>query len=66
MATWSGIRKKLETEYLAQSLRGHIQYSFRGCNRFGHFKYTVALYQKKQEKGRIRWQIGGFIMQIRK
>lgn len=26
MATWSGIRKKLETEYLAQSLRGHIQY----------------------------------------
>ena len=26
MATWSGIRKKLETEYLAQSLQGHIQY----------------------------------------
>ena len=26
MPTWSGIRKKLETEYLAQSLRGHIQY----------------------------------------
>ncbi len=26
MATWSGIKKKLETEYLAQSLRGHIQY----------------------------------------
>lgn len=26
MATWSGIRKKLESEYLAQSLRGHIQY----------------------------------------
>ncbi len=26
MATWSGIRKKLETQYLAQSLRGHIQY----------------------------------------
>lgn len=26
MGTWSGIRKKLETEYLAQSLRGHIQY----------------------------------------
>ncbi len=26
MASWSGIRKKLETEYLAQSLRGHIQY----------------------------------------
>ncbi len=26
MATWSGIRKKLETDYLAQSLRGHIQY----------------------------------------
>lgn len=26
MPTWSSIRKKLETEYLAQSLRGHIQY----------------------------------------
>ena len=26
MPTWSGIKKKLETEYLAQSLRGHIQY----------------------------------------
>lgn len=26
MATWSGIRHKLENEYLAESLRGHIQY----------------------------------------
>ena len=26
MATWSGIRKKLEEEYLAQSLRGRVQY----------------------------------------
>ncbi len=26
MATWSGIRKKLETDYLAPSLRGHLQY----------------------------------------
>lgn len=26
MPTWSGIRKKLEADYLAQSLRGHIQY----------------------------------------
>ena len=26
MATWSGIRKKLESEYLAKSLQGHIQY----------------------------------------
>lgn len=26
MATWSGIRHKLETEYLAEALRGHIQY----------------------------------------
>lgn len=26
MATWSGIRKKLEQEYLAESLRGRIQY----------------------------------------
>lgn len=26
MASWSGIRHKLEQEYLADSLRGHIQY----------------------------------------
>lgn len=26
MAAWSGIRHKLENDYLAQSLRGHIQY----------------------------------------
>ena len=26
MATWSGIRKKLESEYLAKSRQGHIQY----------------------------------------
>ena len=26
MASWSGIRRKLEKEYLALSLRGHIQY----------------------------------------
>ena len=26
MSTWPGIRHKLETEYLAPSLRGHIQY----------------------------------------
>ena len=26
MSTWFGIRHKLETEYLAPSLRGHIQY----------------------------------------
>ncbi|MCM1544505.1 MAG: hypothetical protein NC110_04315 [Ruminococcus sp.] len=26
MATWSSIRHKLENDYLAQSLRGHIQY----------------------------------------
>lgn len=26
MATWSGIRSKLEKEYLAPSLQGRIQY----------------------------------------
>ena len=26
MSTWSGIRHKLENEYLAEALRGHIQY----------------------------------------
>ena len=26
MSTWSGIRKRMESEYLAKSLRGHISY----------------------------------------
>ena len=26
MASWSGMRRKLEKEYLAESLKGHIQY----------------------------------------
>ena len=26
MSTWSGIRKRMESEYLAESLRGHISY----------------------------------------
>ena len=26
MSTWSGIRNKLESDYLCPALRGHIQY----------------------------------------
>lgn len=26
MSTWSGIRKRMESEYLAESLKGHISY----------------------------------------
>ena len=26
MSTWSGIRNKLENDYLCPALRGHIQY----------------------------------------
>lgn len=26
MSTWSGIKNKLENEYLARNLRGHIKY----------------------------------------
>ena len=33
MASWSGIRKKLETEYLAECFRGHIQYFATSYNR---------------------------------
>ena len=33
MSTWSGIRKKLEGEYLADSLRGHISYFVTSYNR---------------------------------
>lgn len=33
MSTWSGIRKKLEGEYLADSLHGHISYFVTSYNR---------------------------------
>ena len=32
MSTWSGIRNKLESDYLCPALRGHIQY-FEMCIR---------------------------------
>lgn len=47
MPTWSGIRKKLETEYLAQSLRGHIQY------------YATSYRQSHDQEGRAAIRYDG-------
>ena len=47
MPTWSGIRKKLETEYLARSLRGHIQY------------YATSYRQSPDQEGRAAIRYDG-------
>lgn len=47
MPTWSGIRKKLETEYLAQSLRGHIQY------------YATSYSKSPDHEGRVAIRFDG-------
>lgn len=44
MATWSGIRKKLETEYLAESLRGHLQYFAASYSRSPDHVGRAAIY----------------------
>ncbi|SFS03923.1 SF0329 family protein [Anaeromicropila populeti] len=49
MATWSGIRAKLEKEYLAPSLRGHITYfatSYSRCP--DHEGRAAVLYDGKE------------------
>ena len=47
MPTWSGIRKKLETEYLARSLRGYIQY------------YATSYRQSPDQEGRAAIRYDG-------
>lgn len=44
MATWSGTRKKLETDYLAKSLRGHIQYFATSYSRCPDHEGRAAIY----------------------
>ena len=56
MATWSGIRKKLETEYLAQSLQGHIQYYATSYSR-SHDHEGRAAFHLDQEMSTIREEI---------
>ena len=49
MSSWSGIRKKLETEYLAPSLRGHIQYYATSYSRSpGHEGRAAIRYDGKE------------------
>ena len=49
MATWSAIRDKLENEYLAESLRGHIRY-FATTYRESHDQEgRAAIYYDGQE-----------------
>lgn len=47
MPTWSGIRNKLEKEYLAESLRGHIQY------------YATSYSQSPDHEGRAAIRLDG-------
>lgn len=47
MTTWSGIRKKLETEYLAQSIQGHIQY------------YTTSYRKSRKHEGHAAIRYNG-------
>lgn len=47
MATWSGARKKLEKEYLAESLRGRVQY------------YATAYRESHDSEGRAAIRVDG-------
>lgn len=47
MATWSGTRKKLEKEYLAESLRGRVQY------------YATAYSKSDDHEGRAAIRVDG-------
>ena len=49
MSSWSGIRKKLETEYLAPSLRGHIQYYATSYSRSPDHEGRAAIRYDRKE-----------------
>ena len=49
MATWSGTRKKLETDYLAESLRGHIRYFATSYSRCPDHEGRAAIYLDNNE-----------------
>lgn len=49
MATWSGIRNRLEKEYLAKSLRGHIQYYATSYSKSPDHEGRAAIRYDKQE-----------------
>lgn len=49
MATWSGIRAKLEDDYLADSLKGHIRYYCTSYSRSPDHEGRAAIYMDGQE-----------------
>lgn len=49
MSTWSGIRKKLESEYLAESLKGHISYFATSYSRSPDHEGRAAIRYKGKE-----------------
>ena len=49
MSTWSGIRKKLESEYLAESLKGHISYFATPYSRSPDHEGRAAIRYKGKE-----------------
>ncbi|MBF1044636.1 MAG: hypothetical protein HXL21_04545 [Peptostreptococcus sp.] len=49
MATWSGIRKKLESEYLAKSLQGQIQYYVTSYSKSSDHEGRAAIRYDDQE-----------------
>ena len=49
MSTWSGIRKKMESEYLAESLKGHISYFATSYSRSPDHEGRAAIRYKGKE-----------------
>ena len=49
MSTWSGIRKKLESEYLAESLKGEISYFATSYSRSPDHEGRAAIRYKGKE-----------------
>ena len=49
MATWSATRHKLENEYLAESLRGHIRYFATTYRESDDQEGRAAIYYDGQE-----------------
>ena len=49
MSTWSGIRKRMESEYLAESLKGHISYFATSYSRSPDHEGRAAIRYKGKE-----------------
>lgn len=49
MSTWSGIRHKLEKEYLALSLRGYVQYFITNYSKSSDYEGRAAIRHSGKE-----------------